>query len=45
MAKETSSGIFRSKPKKKRKGIHSKTKASRSPKSKNYKKIYAGQGK
>lgn len=31
--------------KKKRKGIHSKKKSSRSKSSKNYQKLYAGQGK
>lgn len=35
---------FRSKPKKKRKGIHAKCKGSKNKKSKNYKKPYVGQG-
>tara|TARA_S200002703_G_scaffold159862_1_gene175139 strand:- start:2324 stop:2461 length:138 start_codon:yes stop_codon:yes gene_type:complete len=33
------------KPKKKRPGIHSKNKSSKSKKSRNYKKMYRGQGK
>ena len=33
------------KPKKKRPGVHSKTRSSKSKNSKNYKKIYRGQGK
>ena len=32
-------------PKKKRRGVHSKKKNSRSPKSKNYKKPYKSQGR
>lgn len=32
-------------PKKKRKGVHSKKKSSRNKRSKNYKKLYRGQGK
>tara|TARA_B100001778_G_C18449145_1_gene565873 strand:+ start:707 stop:844 length:138 start_codon:yes stop_codon:yes gene_type:complete len=36
---------FRKKPKRKRPGIHAKTKTSRSKSSCNYKKIYKGQGK
>jgi hypothetical protein len=32
-------------PKKKRKGIHSKKKSSRNKKSRNYKKLYRGQGR
>lgn len=35
---------FRSKPKKKRKGIHAKSKSSNNKSSKNYKKLYIGQG-
>lgn len=35
---------FRSKPKKKRKGVHSKCKESKNKNSKNYKKSYVGQG-
>jgi len=52
MAKAKSSGNtanlaakFANKPKKKRPGVHTKKKFSRSKKSKNYKKIYRGQGK
>jgi len=37
--------LFRSKPKRKRPGVHSKTKASKHKASKNYKKRYAGQGR
>ena len=33
------------KPKKRRKGIHSKTKQSKNKNSKNYKKVYRGQGR
>lgn len=33
------------KPKKKRPGVHAKTKTSKSPNSRNYKKAYRGQGK
>ena len=36
---------FRSKPKKKRPGVHSKKRSSSSKKSKNYVKLYRGQGK
>ena len=36
---------YRWKPKKKRPGIHSKTKTSRSKTSKNYVKAYRGQGR
>jgi hypothetical protein len=32
-------------PKRKRKGIHSKKKSSRNKKSRNYKKLYRGQGR
>lgn len=52
MAKSKSSGNtanlaskFANRPKKKRPGIHSKKKASRLKRSKNYKKLYKGQGK
>lgn len=41
---ESVSNILR-KPKKKRAGIHSKKKSSKSKKAKNYKKAYVGQGK
>lgn len=33
------------KPKKKRPGVHAKTKTSRSPGSRNYRKAYRGQGR
>ena len=36
--------LYREKPKKRRKGIHSKCKASKSKNSKVYKKKYVGQG-
>lgn len=48
MAKAKSTGsvsTIRVKPKIKRKGVHSKTKNSRSAKSKHYKKAYKGQGR
>jgi hypothetical protein len=45
MKKQTSIKVHLVKPKKKRKGIHSKTKHSKSKNSKNYKKSYKGQGK
>tara|TARA_R110000803_G_scaffold195523_1_gene258764 strand:- start:25 stop:159 length:135 start_codon:yes stop_codon:yes gene_type:complete len=38
-------GSYTTPGKKKRPGIHSKTKSSRSKKSSNYKKAYRGQGK
>jgi hypothetical protein len=46
MAKSKTSTIsaFMAKPKRKRKGIHSKTKSSRSKNAKNYVKISRGQG-
>jgi hypothetical protein len=37
--------LFRAKPKRKRPGVHAKTRASKHKASKNYKKRYAGQGK
>lgn len=40
-----SSNSFRAKPKKNNKGVHSKTKQSKNKNSKNYKKVYVGQGK
>lgn len=40
-----STPIFRQKIKKKRPGIHSKTKSSSNKNSTNYKKVYVGQGK
>jgi hypothetical protein len=52
MAKAKSSGDtanlaarFANKPKKRRPGVHSKNKASKMKRSKNYKKLYKGQGK
>ncbi len=42
--KTSSIKVFLAKPKKKRKGIHAKTKASKSKTSKNYQKRYVGQG-
>jgi len=46
-AKKTSTSTvrqFEKKSKRKRKGIHSKTKSSKLKGSKNYKKLYTGQG-
>ena len=37
--------VFKSNPKKSRKGIHKKSKASKHKGSKNYKKAYRGQGR
>lgn len=48
MAKPTKTSSVRThiaKPHKKRPGVHSKKKASKSKKAKNYKKLYKGQGK
>ena len=48
MAKPTKTSSVRthvSKPHKKRPGVHSKKKASKSKKSRNYKKAYKGQGR
>jgi hypothetical protein len=42
--KITASTLYRSKPKKKNKGIHAKTKMSKSKSSKNYIKTSVGQG-
>jgi hypothetical protein len=45
-AKKTdSNSTFKRKPKKSNKGIHSKCKSSKNKKSKNYKKVYVGQGR
>jgi hypothetical protein len=44
MAKVTTGVSFHSKPKKKRKGVHAKTKISKNKGSQNYKKQYKGQG-
>lgn len=41
----TASRAFRGKPKRKRPGVHTKTKASNNKSSKNYKKKYKGQGR
>lgn len=43
--KQTSTSTFKRKPRRKRPGIHSKTKSSKLKGSKNYVKIYVGQGK
>jgi len=43
-AKSSSVRVFQVKPKRKRPGVHSKTKASKSKGSKNYLKRYVGQG-
>lgn len=43
--KSTSVSSHKSKPKKKRPGIHSKTRTSKLKSSKNYRKLYRGQGK
>jgi|688.fasta_scaffold644418_2 hypothetical protein len=40
-----SSNSFRAKPKKTNKGVHAKSKESKNKNSKNYKKVYVGQGK
>jgi hypothetical protein len=46
MAKTTTNtSTFQAKPKRKRPGVHSKTKSSKLKGSKNYLKLYAGQGK
>jgi hypothetical protein len=45
MAKQTNTTVFKITPKIKRKGVHSKTKASASKSSKNYVKKYIGQGR
>lgn len=45
MAKKTQSTTFLQKPAKKRKGIHSKKRASKIKSSRNYKKRYRGQGR
>jgi len=44
MAKQVVSNYYK-KPKTKRKGIHSKTKQSKVKSSKNYTKVYRGQGR
>lgn len=40
----SASSLYKTKPKKSRKGIHAKTKMSKTKTSKNYKKISVGQG-
>jgi hypothetical protein len=45
MAKQTNTSVFKVAPKVKRKGVHAKTKMSVSKSSKNYVKLYKGQGK
>lgn len=45
MAKQMNTSNRMATPKKKRKGIHSKKKSSGNKSSKNYKKLYKGQGK
>jgi len=44
MAKQTNVTNFLKKPKVKRPNVHAKTKASKLKSSKNYKKLYTGQG-
>jgi hypothetical protein len=41
----TSSSLFKEKPKVNRPGVHAKTKTSKLKQSKNYKKLYKGQGR
>ena len=43
--KQSAAKLFVAKPRKKRPGVHSKKKTSKSKTSKNYKKAYRGQGK
>ena len=45
MARSQTVTLYKDKPKISRPGIHAKTKTSKSKKSKNYKKLYKGQGK
>lgn len=45
MAKQTNTESFKAASKIKRKGVHAKTKMSASKSSKNYVKLYKGQGK
>jgi hypothetical protein len=45
MAKSTQTSTFTPKPKRKRPGVHSKCKSSKLKGSKNYLKVYVGQGK
>lgn len=43
-AKTNTSVLFRARPKRKRPGVHAKTKQSKTKTSKNYQKRYVGQG-
>ena len=45
MAKIASGGAFQERPKTSRPGVHAKTKQSKNKNSKNYKKVYRGQGR
>lgn len=45
MSKANIGGVYNKKPRKKRKGIHSKTKSTNNKNSLNYKKKYIGQGR
>jgi hypothetical protein len=45
MAKNATGGAFTESPKKKRKGVHAKTKTTKNKGASNYKKSYKGQGK
>lgn len=45
MARSQTTTLKQDKPKIKRPGVHAKTKTSKNKKSKNYKKLYRGQGK
>lgn len=45
MAKQTTSSIVRTEKKISRPGVHAKTKTSKDKNSKNYKKLYRGQGR
>jgi hypothetical protein len=45
MAKATTGVAFKSTPKKKRKGVHAKTKSTKNKGAQKYKKPYKGQGK
>jgi len=45
MAKPTAGGAFNAVPKKKRKGVHAKTKTTKNKGAQKYKKQYKGQGK
>jgi hypothetical protein len=45
MAKGTTGGSIQATPKKKRKGVHSKTKSTKNKGAQKYKKAYKGQGR